>query len=75
MNNTTYDKANSIVDMRGVGKKKQDILDTIFSQRDNYIVENDAILQSAIKELFSTDFMPHSTTTTDTNMFFFDNDI
>ncbi len=55
MNNTTYDKANSILDLRGVGKKKQDILDTIFSQRDNHIVENDAILQSAIKELFSTD--------------------
>lgn len=49
-----YNKANSILELRGVNKKRKDILDTIFSQKDTHPLKSDSVIKLVIKELFST---------------------
>jgi len=53
MNDKIYDKANSILELRGIGKKRQQILGEIKLQKKSITVKDDLTLQKVIKDLFS----------------------
>ena len=54
MSEKTYDKANSILEMRGISNKRKHILEVIKSLKKSNIVEEDIVMQEVLKELFST---------------------
>jgi len=51
----TYDKSNSILELRGVGKKREQILAEIKLQKNSAIVKADPVLQQVINDLFSSE--------------------
>ena len=55
MSEKTYDKANSILELRGVGKKREQILDKIKAQQNSIIVKDDPVLQQVINDLFPSE--------------------
>jgi len=55
MSERTYDKANSILELRGVGKKREQILDKIKAQQNSIIVKDDPVLQQVINDLFPSE--------------------
>jgi sulfatase maturation enzyme AslB (radical SAM superfamily) len=54
VNEKIYDKANSILELRGINKEKERILKEIKEQKDSLVVKEDPILQQALEDLFST---------------------
>ena len=54
MSEKTYDKANSILELRGISNKRKHILDVIKYHKRSNIVEKDIVMQQVLKELFST---------------------
>ena len=54
MSEKTYDKANSILELRGISNKRKHILDVIKYHKKSNIVEKDIVMQQVLKELFST---------------------
>jgi len=50
----TFNKANSILQLRGISNKREHLLDVIKSHKGSDIIEKDIVMQQALKELFST---------------------
>jgi len=55
MSEKKYDKANSIIELRGVEEKRKQVFDKIKSQKNSIAVRGDSVLQQVIKDLFSSE--------------------
>jgi sulfatase maturation enzyme AslB (radical SAM superfamily) len=53
----TYDKANSILELRGIGKKRKQVLDAIIAQLKLIDMKNDPVLQKINVSLFDKDII------------------
>ncbi len=55
MRKNIYDKANSILELRGINAKREEILKVVKSKKENLVLKSDPVLQQALQELFSTE--------------------
>ena len=55
MSNKIYNKANSILELRGLSKQRKHILDVLKMQKNSTLIKKDDISQQALKDLFSNE--------------------